>query len=157
MAFRVSHTFAPLLRLSSSFPSNRVRGESGPGARPMQKERVLALLLGSVSLYGVMAYAVARRTNEIGIRIALGARGADVIWMILKKMFLLVGAGIAIGLPVALACPRLVESMLYGLSTADPVTITSAIFVMGTVALLATFLPARRASKIDPMVALRYE
>jgi putative ABC transport system permease protein len=117
----------------------------------------LALLLACVGLYGVMAYAVARRTNEIGIRMALGARRFDVVRMILTEALLLAGAGIAVGLPAALASSRLIKSMLYELGTADPITIAAAIFTIGVIAAIASFLPARRASRIDPLVALRYE
>ena len=118
---------------------------------------LLALALASVGLYGVMAYAVARRTSEIGVRMALGARSADVRWMVLREALLLVLAGVAIGVPAALAASRLIASMLFGLTRWDPLTISAATLVLVAVAILAGYLPARRASRVSPMVALRYE
>lgn len=118
---------------------------------------VLALVLASVGLYGVMGHAVARRTNEIGIRMALGAARSSILWMVLRETLLLVGTGIAIGVPVALGAGRLVSAQLYGLSAADPLTLAGAVVVLIGVAALAGYLPARRASQVDPMVALRYE
>jgi ABC-type antimicrobial peptide transport system permease subunit len=117
----------------------------------------LAVLLACVGLYGVMAYAVARRTNEIGIRMALGADRAQVLGMILGEVALLVAAGIAVGLPVALAAARLISGQLYGLKPADPVTIAGAILLLTAVAALAGYIPARRATKVDPLLALRHE
>jgi predicted permease len=118
---------------------------------------VLALLLACVGLYGVMGHAVARRTNEIGIRMALGAERHSILWMVLRETLILVIAGIAIGVPVALAAARLVSTQLYGLSAADPLTLAAAVTLLVAVAALAGYLPARRASRVDPMVALRYE
>ena len=118
---------------------------------------LLALVLACVGLYGLMSYAVARRTNEIGIRMALGAEKAKILQMVLREAMILAVLGIVIGVPAALAASRLVAAMLYGLKTTDPVTIVSAMAVLAAVALLAGYLPARRASQVDPMVALRYE
>jgi predicted permease len=118
---------------------------------------ILGLLLACVGLYGIMAYNVTRRTREMGIRMALGAQKNQVLWMVLRQTLLLIGIGIAIGVPVALAAARLIASQLYGLKPSDPSTMVFAIFVMTGVGLLAGFLPARRAAKVDPMVALRYE
>jgi predicted permease len=118
---------------------------------------LLALLLACVGLYGLMAYAVARRTNEIGIRIALGALRGDILWLVLRETILLVLVGLTIGLPAALAATRLISSMLFGLTPTDPVTISMATFLLVAVAAFAGYLPARRASRVDPMVALRYE
>jgi putative ABC transport system permease protein len=117
----------------------------------------LAGLITALGLYGVVSYLVARRTNEIGIRMALGAQASDVLRLILKETLLLTLAGIAIGLPCALASGWLISSFLYGLGPADPVTIGLAVIVMGGVALLAGYVPARRAMRVDPMVALHYE
>jgi len=117
----------------------------------------LAVLLACVGLYGVMAYAVARRTNEIGIRMALGADRAQVLKMILGESALLVTTGIAVGLPIAVAAARLISGQLYGLKPTDPVTIAGAIFLLTAVAALAGYIPARRATKVDPLVALRDE
>ncbi len=118
---------------------------------------LLGLVLACVGLYGVMAYNVARRTKEIGIRMALGAQHGAVLWMVLRESLLLIAVGIAIGVPVALAASRLIASQLYGLKASDPATIAVAVFVMAGVGLLAGFLPARRAARVNPMVALRYE
>jgi predicted permease len=117
----------------------------------------LAILLASIGLYGVMAYNVARRTRDIGIRMALGAEPGSVLWQVLRETLMLVCIGIAIGVPTALAGTRLVRSMLFGLGFADPIVIVAAVALLALVAALAGFLPARRASRVDPMVALRYE
>jgi ABC-type antimicrobial peptide transport system permease subunit len=116
-----------------------------------------ALLLASIGLYGVLAYGVTRRTNEIGLRLALGAERGGVIWMVLREALVLVALGIAIGVPAALALGRMVSSLLYGLKPTDPLTISSAVIILFGVAGVASYLPARRASRVDPMVALRYE
>jgi predicted permease len=116
-----------------------------------------ALLLAGLGLYGVMAYAVARRTREIGIRMALGAQAGNVRWLVLRETLLLVSIGIAIGLPVALAVTRLTKGMLFGLTANDPLTIALTTLVMIAIAAMAGYLPARRASQVDPMVALRQE
>ncbi len=117
----------------------------------------LALLLASVGLYGVISYAVMRRTREIGIRMALGASRSAVRWLILRDASILVAAGAVIGIPAALAATRLVRSSLFGIGTQDPATVVTAAFVLASVAALASLLPARRATKVDPMIALRYE
>ena len=118
---------------------------------------VLALILACIGLYGVMAQGVARRTNEIGIRMALGARGGNIAWMILRETLYLVLAGLLIGVPAALLGARLIESQLFGLKPADPLTLIAASLVLTIVALLAGYLPARRASRVNPLNALRYE
>jgi predicted permease len=118
---------------------------------------MLALLLACIGLYGVISYAVARRTNEIGIRMALGAESHRILRMVLREALTLVILGIAIGVPVALAASRLIATMLYGLRTTDPMTILTAVALMSLVALMAGYVPARRAARVDPMVALRYE
>jgi predicted permease len=118
---------------------------------------LFALLLASVGLYGVMSYAVTRRTNEIGIRMALGARGADVVRMVMKETMLMVAIGMAIGLGAALATTRLISNLLFDLSPNDPAMIAAAALLMLAVAALAGYLPARRASRVDPMTALRCE
>ena len=115
----------------------------------------LAVLLAAIGLYGVMSYGVVRRTNEIGIRIALGAQSGNVLWMVLRESLLLLGAGLALGLPLALVGLRLVQSELYGLTASDPVTIAGSVLIIAAVTLLAAWLPARSATKVDPMVALR--
>jgi predicted permease len=118
---------------------------------------LLAAFLASIGIYGLMSYAVTRRTNEIGIRMALGAEGSGVLWMVMRESLMLVAMGVAIGIPAALAAGRLVSSVLYGTKATDPITITASALVMIAVAALAGYLPARRAAKVDPMVALRYE
>jgi predicted permease len=117
----------------------------------------LALLLSAIGLYGVMAYSVARRTNEIGIRMALGAQPWAVLGMVLRESVLVVGVGLLAGIPAALACGRLVKSQLYGLAANDPITIAGAAVMLIAVALLASYLPARRAALLDPLAALREE
>jgi ABC-type antimicrobial peptide transport system permease subunit len=117
----------------------------------------LALLLASVGLYGVMSYTVARRTGEIGIRMALGAAKGDIARMVLGEVLVLVAIGLGLGLPAALVCMRLIRNQFYGLGLADPVSIAVAIGALAVVAGLAGYLPARRASRIDPMAALRQE
>jgi predicted permease len=118
---------------------------------------LLALLLAAVGLYGVISYGVTRRTREIGIRMALGAQRPSVLWLVMRRAaaFLVIGA--VIGIPAALFLTRLVKSFLYGISAQDPLTIVLATMVLAAVAALASFLPARRATKVDPMVALRHE
>jgi ABC-type antimicrobial peptide transport system permease subunit len=126
----------------------------------------LALMLASIGIYGVMAYAVARRTNEIGIRVALGARPERVVWTVLRQTLTLVLEGIAIGVPAILAlspvldralAPAYRESFAYGSKPNDPITIAAAVLVLGMVSLVAGYLPARRAAHVDPMVALRHD
>jgi predicted permease len=116
-----------------------------------------ALLLAALGLYGVMAHAVARRTREIGVRMALGAQAGAVLWMVLRETLLLVFVGVAIGLPVALAATRLIKGLLFGLGANDPLTIALSVLAMLAVAALAGYLPARRAASVDPMTVLRHE
>jgi predicted permease len=117
----------------------------------------IALLIASVGLFGLMSYSVARRTNEIGIRMALGAQRHDVLTMVMRESMLLVVAGVVIGIAAAAAASRLVGTLLFGLPATDLPTVGAAILVMIVVSALAGYLPARRAAHVDPMVALRYE
>jgi putative ABC transport system permease protein len=117
----------------------------------------VALVLTVVGLYGVMSYSVAQRTNEIGIRLALGAQSRDVLVMIVKQGSLLIGFGLVIGLAGAYALTRLIASLLFGITAKDPFTFASVAVLLGAVALLACYVPAWRATKVDPMEALRYE
>jgi ABC-type antimicrobial peptide transport system permease subunit len=117
----------------------------------------LALAIACVGLYGTMAYAVARRTNEIGIRMALGAERRRIIWMVLREVFALGAAGLAIGLAVAWATARFVESFLFGIKRNDAWSLATSVLVLLAVALLAGYAPAWKASRIDPMAALRHE
>jgi predicted permease len=117
----------------------------------------LALVLTSIGLYGVMTYNVARRTHEIGVRMALGAQKRGVQWMFLRESLLLLGLGVVVGVPATMAATRLVGAQLFGLTPSDPATFIAAILAISTVALLAAYFPARRATRVDPMVALRDE
>ncbi len=117
----------------------------------------LALLLATIGLYGVMSYNVARRRNEIGIRMALGAEQQRVLTMVLREVAILIGAGLTIGLIAALATTRFIASFLYGIKSTDPLTLSIAAGVLAIVAAIAGYLPARQASRLDPMVALREE
>jgi ABC-type antimicrobial peptide transport system permease subunit len=115
------------------------------------------MLLASIGLYGIMAYTVARRTRDIGIRMALGAQPGGVLWLVLRETLLLVLIGVAVGLPLALGGTHLIKSMLFGLGIVDPLAMIVPAITLAVVAALAGFLPARRAMRVDPMVALRYE
>jgi putative ABC transport system permease protein len=117
----------------------------------------LALLLASVGIYGVLAYSVSQRTSEIGIRMALGASRASVLTMVLGQGLRMTAIGLAIGLALALGVTRVMSGILFGISPTDPATFTAILLLLGTIALLACYLPARRATRVDPMVALRYE
>ncbi|MGC1415967.1 MAG: ABC transporter permease [Candidatus Acidiferrum sp.] len=117
----------------------------------------LATLLAVIGLYGVMAYTVAQRTREVGIRMALGAAQGSVIWMIMREVLILIAIGVAAGVPASLALTKLVQSQLFGLSPHDPATLALATIALATVACAAGYIPALRASRLDPMKALRYE
>jgi putative ABC transport system permease protein len=118
---------------------------------------VLAVLLAAIGLYGVISYTVAQRTNEIGIRMALGSQRSRVIGLILGEVAVLIGIGVAVGVGLTLAGSKAASSLLYGLKARDPVTLILAVVILAAIGLAASFVPARRASRLDPMAALRYE
>jgi putative ABC transport system permease protein len=117
----------------------------------------MALALGIIGIYGVMSYTVSQRKREIGIRLALGAQGGDVLQMVLRQGTKLVLVGVAAGIAVALGLTRLMASLLYGVTAHDPLTFIAVAGLLILVALLACYIPARRATLVDPLVALRYE
>jgi ABC-type antimicrobial peptide transport system permease subunit len=138
---------ASLLRQSLAAERLVARLATGFGA--------LALLLAAIGLYGVMTYAITRRTGEIGLRVALGAGRADVINLVLADALRVVAAGVIVGLPLAIATARLLRSQLHGVETFDPLSIAGAIAVLSASAIAAVLLPALRASRVSPIVALR--
>jgi putative ABC transport system permease protein len=117
----------------------------------------VAMLMAAIGLYGVMAFGVAQRTREIGIRLALGAQRSDILRLVVGTGARLVGVGIAVGLGVALLVTRFLSDLLFDVASYDPVVFSSVVVLLGATSLLASYLPARRASRVDPMVALRYE
>jgi len=117
----------------------------------------LALVLGIIGIYGVLSFLVSRRTREVGIRLALGAQKRDILWLVMKDGLRFAGIGVSLGLISAFALSRLLASQLYGVSPADPVTFATVAAIMFLVTLLACYIPTRRAMRVDPMVALRYE
>jgi ABC-type antimicrobial peptide transport system permease subunit len=118
---------------------------------------VLATALAGIGLYGILAYSTAQRTREIGIRMALGARRATVVSLILREVMILAGGAIAVTIPLALLATRAVRSQLFGVSVADPIVYIAGVLVIGLVAVLAGFIPSRRAATVDPARALRTE
>lgn len=158
---------AKVRELDSDLPIYEVRTTEAQLSNSLSSERmiaslstvfgILATLLAAIGLYGVMAYSVAQRRREIGIRMALGAEPGTVVWMVMRDVLLLVAIGIAVGVPAALALMRMVATQLYGLSPHDPSTLALATAGLSLVACTAGYLPALRASRLDPTVALRYE
>ena len=150
-----------------NLPIFRIKTLRAQAEESLLKERLLAMvssffgalavLLACVGLYGLMAYAVARRTSEIGIRLALGARRDHILWLVLRETVWLTVAGVAVGAPAALWAATFAKSLLFGIGVADPLTIVVTVAMLIGVAALAGYLPARRALRVDPMMALRYE
>jgi putative ABC transport system permease protein len=118
---------------------------------------VIAMLLAVIGIYGVISYSVEQRTHEIGVRLALGASSGQVLWLVLRQGMLLGILGITLGLAGALALTRLMSGLLYGVNAADPLTFGAVSLVLAGIALLAQLLPARRAARVDPMIALRHQ
>jgi predicted permease len=158
---------AAMNRVDPDVPVTNVSTQSEQVAGRFAQERLfaiayslfgaLALLLACIGLFGLMSYSVSRRTNEIGIRMALGAERTGVVRMVLKESMVMVIVGVVVGLAAALAAGRFIATVLFGLQPNDVWTIAAAIAMMSVVACFAGYLPARRASRVDPMVALRYE
>ncbi|HXA65273.1 MAG TPA: ABC transporter permease, partial [Bryobacteraceae bacterium] len=158
---REVHSFDPGLKVSRIDPVNVLIDQDIGGDRLIAKLSgffsILVLLLGAIGLYGVISYTTGVRTNEIGLRMAIGADRGDVMRMVLSETMMLICAGLAIGLPAAMAASRLIASTLAGVSPSDPITLAAVTLVMLAVGLFAGFVPAARASRIDPMAALRQE
>ncbi len=158
---------AAMREVDPTLPIQRFTSQTEQISRRFAQERLfataytafgaLALVLACIGLFGLMSYNVARRTNEIGIRMALGAQRGTVVRMVLTESMLLVGIGVAIGLAAALWAGRFVKTVLYGLSANDPLTIAAAVLLIAAVAAVAGYVPARRASNVDPMEALRQQ
>jgi len=166
------HALIPAVRsvagkIDSNLPLSRVRTQTQQIDELLSQERliarlsgffgVLALVLACIGLYGLLSYEVSRRTREIGIRVALGAQQRDMLRLVVKQGFTLACVGIAIGIAAALGVTRYLSSMLYGIQANDPATIVAVAVLLGAVAAAACYVPARRATKVDPIVALRYE
>jgi predicted permease len=118
---------------------------------------LLALTLACIGLYGVMTYSVVRRTSELGLRMALGAPRTGLLWMVLRESLVLLAIGVALGIPLSLAASRAIKAGLFGVNSADPLTLIAAVLIMSATLLAGSYIPSLRATKIDPMVALRYE
>jgi predicted permease len=118
---------------------------------------LLALALACIGLYGVMTYSVVRRTSEFGLRMALGAPRAGLLWMVLRESLLLLAIGVLLGMPLSVAASRAIKAGLFGVSPADPLTLAAAVVIMSAAMLVGSAIPARRATRVDPMVALRCE
>jgi macrolide transport system ATP-binding/permease protein len=154
-------------RADSRIPLMDVRTQAAEIDRTMNQEivfarlctgfAILALVIASIGLYGTTSYGVARRTGEIAIRMALGAQRGVVVRMILGQVLIFAALGMAIGLPAALGASRLVQSFLFGIKAYDPLALTSAVGILLGAVMLAGYVPARKASRIDPIIALRDE
>jgi predicted permease len=158
---RAMHEFGPDLPLLQPMTQQEQFEESFSQerlfARLSMSFGLLAVVLVATGLYGTLAYRVSRRTAEIGVRMALGAQRRQVLWMVLRESLLVSLAGVLVGIPLAIGGALLLRSMLFGLEPSDPLTFAGALLGITLVALAASLIPARRATKIDPMVALRYE
>ena len=154
-------------RADARLPVTGVRTQAGEIESAMHDETMLAelvsvlaglaLLIACVGLYGTISYTVARRTGEIGIRMALGAQRGPIVWMVLRQVIVMAAVGLAISMPIALGTSKFIGSLLFGMKPNDPLALGLAVMVLLLAALLAGGLPARRAAQIDPMTALRHE
>jgi len=164
----LANTVRDIVRqMDATLPVSRVGTQQDQIAASVETERLfarlssllglIALALSSIGLYGLLAYSVAQRTPEIGIRMALGAAHRAVRWMVLRESLILVGVGLLAGIPTALAGTKLLESLLFEMPPRDPATLAAASVFLVVLALIAAFIPARRASRVDPIVALRAE
>ncbi|MGH7867549.1 MAG: FtsX-like permease family protein, partial [Candidatus Dormibacteraceae bacterium] len=164
---QISAVRGAIHKLDPQLPVYRPRTLDGIVSESSGQQRFVALLLGlfaalaltlaSVGIYGVIAYSVAQRTHEFGIRMALGAQRGDVVKMVLREGMALAVAGAGVGVVAALGLTRFLQGLLYGVTPTDPGTFVAVPLVLISVALLACYIPARRAMKVDPLVALRYE
>jgi ABC-type antimicrobial peptide transport system permease subunit len=156
-----------LHEVAPDLPINRITPLALQVERSLSPERMgsvvtsafgmLALGLACFGLYGVMSYAVSRRTSEIGVRMALGARPANVLWAILKEALILIALGLAVGVPVVIFASRSLAALLYGIQPNDPLTLFTTMFILIAVAVFAALWPAWRASRVNPVAALRHE
>ena len=162
LARKEAFALEPVLRIYTFTMEESFRG--GPGVSKTRNVSelttglgALALALAALGIYGVLAFSVAQRTREIGIRMALGARASSVQMLVVKQAMTLVLLGIAVGLPCAIAVARVLRSLLLGLSATDPIAHSGVALLLFIVALIASWAPARRAAQVDPMIALRHE
>jgi ABC-type antimicrobial peptide transport system permease subunit len=156
---------AELHRIDPDQPLSDVRAMADYVAEDLAQPRVtmqmlgvfgtVALMLAAIGVYGVMAFAVARRTREIGVRVALGATRRDVLLLLMRRGLLLTGAGIGVGIAAALTLSRVVSGLVFGVAASDAVTLAAASLFLGAVAFLAMYIPARRATRVDPLLALK--
>jgi ABC-type antimicrobial peptide transport system permease subunit len=163
----VSRTRAAIAEINSNILVNTVTSLQEQVDRSIATQSLIARLSGffgivavflvCIGIYGLLSYSVARRTSELGIRVALGAQSLNLLWMVLRECVLLLLVGLAIGVPLALSSTRVLKSLLYDLSPLDPVSISIAIAAVVCMTIAAAWLPARRATRIDPMQALRTE
>jgi putative ABC transport system permease protein len=158
---------AALARIDRDQPISDVRAMEARVARSLTARRfntvlialfgALALMLSAIGIYGVVAYAVTERTHEIGVRVALGARPRDVVAMVLRQGVAMIVAGTAVGVAAALAATRVIASLLFGVGAGDPATFIAIPVLLAAVSLAACYIPARRATRVDPLAALRSE